>query len=143
VTAPVPQTAFAKRQMRFEETLRAARTPHERLRAADEFAGKLRREALDMVRTDRLDDLDAVASLYVQVVRERLPQLVRSLPADQREAVVAPVLESLRNTDSQMETEAHRLIDQNVAPSAVAPLRDIARAARDGQTRLEAVLREA
>ncbi len=141
--APAPQSATAVRQARLERLLAEVRTPKDKIHVLDDFAVKLDREARGRARTASPEDLRELATIYVQVVRVRLPNYAKSLPAEEREQVLKAVAESLKNTNSEMLREMEQLLTDGASPDSAKPLREIAEAAREGHDRLWAMIREA
>jgi hypothetical protein len=137
--APAPQSALAIRQTRLERLLAEVRTPKDKICVLDDFAGRLDREARDRARTASPEDLRDLASLYVQVVRVRLPDYAESLPGEEREQVLKAVAQDLMHTNSEM----LRLLEEGVSADSAKPLREIAEAARKGHDRLWKIIREA
>ena len=132
------QTPLAVRQSSFERDLARAQSPRERIRVAADFAGELERKALALTHSTNADDLTTVAALYVKVVREQLPEFARSLPREERAAVLENVARRLDGAESEMQ----RRLMEDVSPAAAVPLRDMAQAARAGSNHLWKLLRE-
>jgi hypothetical protein len=130
---------LARHDPKVRDAIEKARTAGERMQvyanAADGLRGKVRERARNA------HDLTELASLYDEVVRDGILTQARDLGdlgdlaiAD-RAALLHPIAERLSETES----EASRLATE--LPAAAEPLRQIARAARDGNQRLLALAR--
>jgi hypothetical protein len=122
---------------RFEKNYREARTPSDRVRVVAQYADSLidRAEQQD-------DDAEKVAELardFEQVVTQKLLVEAEAVPADQRAALLQVVARRLRHTNSTAEKLA---VQWDGAGAAVASSwRDIARAARNADRKLQALAR--
>jgi hypothetical protein len=137
-----PRAAVSLRQARLEarldQLLSAAGTTHGKIRVLDEFAANLETDARARIRTADPEELRDLASVYVQVVRVRLPKYAESLPREEREKVLREVASGLIATNSEID----RLLveTKDIPPDVAAPLREMAQAARDGHNRLRDLL---
>ena len=132
------RSTYAVRQLQFDRRLAAVHSAKERLVVVADFAGELEREALASVRGGKTESLHELANLYIQIVRFRLPDYARAVPREERESALRDVAERLQHTESEMS----RFLTQHPSHSASDSLREIAVAAREGQDRLWALLRE-
>jgi hypothetical protein len=132
-----PQVVQADRATRFEMRYTLARTPKERVHLLTEFADELQRTARGLADNPGAGDLPALAALYSKIVRDRLPDDAKTLAREERD-VVKTIVARLEAIESPLER-----LSWEAAVAARAPLGDMARATRDGRTRLLALLGDA
>jgi len=113
--------------------LAEADTPQKRVEALAELADALRQEGQALRGADGgRAELTEVAGLYERVIREGVVPRARTLPADERRAVLDPIVKRL----GQAEQEARAL----ARGPAAEPLLQIAAAARAGDRELRKLL---
>ncbi len=112
--------------------LAAAPTTGEQLDALASMADDLRTEAIRLTRQGAWDEVALVADLYDRVVRRGLAGRVKSLSADERAALVPPLVRQLRATETEVGA-----VSANILPAAADLLRPIARAAQDGSANFQ------
>ncbi len=133
-----PQTAHDVRQARFDRLVATARTPNERIHVLADFVDELKREALSLSGTPKRHELPAVAAVYVKVVRERLPNYAKSLPREERVAILTNLADQFQRTESDIA----RFLNDHRFEAGAESLHEIAVAALEGQKQLQALLAE-
>jgi hypothetical protein len=139
----VPHPVSASRPLLnslLERDLRLARatTQSERVEALAELADDLHGETEFLAPEANAADLQALASLYGEVIREGIVPRARDLdlPAEERRQLLTRIADHL--------TEAARTADQRAeqVPASASALQAIAKAARDGDGRLRQMIQE-
>jgi hypothetical protein len=143
---PVPHEVARARpvdeiRQRHTPRLAEARTAGQRVEALSDFADALQREAGRLARAGGLPpaDLAEVAQAYARLVREQLVPAAGDVPDEERAVVVHGAATRLAETESQVERLLAELSPSGTAVAASAPLREISRAARDGDRQLRAL----
>jgi hypothetical protein len=130
---PAPDPLLAN-LLQHDLRLARAESPRERVQALADLADELHGETRTQARAAASDNLQTLAVLYGRVVRQGILTQAAALPADERDDVLPSIADRLGRT----EKEAEQLAQQ--APAGVAdPLKQIARAAREGQASLRGV----
>jgi hypothetical protein len=136
--APAPSPLLA-RILALDLTLAEAATPRQRLETLAALADELQSETQAVAREpDAAKDLKALARLYEKVVRDGIVARANSVPAADRQAVLAPIADHLGRTRRQ----ARELADRS-RPDAAQPLLQIAAAAEAGDRQLHQLMQEA
>jgi hypothetical protein len=126
------------------ERLARARTPNEHVKALQGFEESLKNQATDLARTSQAAKLSRLVEYYSQLVVEDLAAQADAVPLGDRLAVLRPVAEQLKWTESEMT----RLVSEierksGKAPEVTDPLLAIADAATRGKRHLHELLRDA
>jgi hypothetical protein len=116
--------------------LAEADTPRKRVETLAELADALHRETHTLTPTAPAKDLQDLASMYEQVIRDGVVPRARTLPAKERREVLDPIRAQL----ARAERDAQRLAEK---ASSAAPLLQIAAAAQKGDQQLRALMEEA
>jgi hypothetical protein len=133
---PAPDSFLAtlfKRDLR----LAVAETPRERLEALLDLADDLRGQTRTGLLVAAAEDLENLAQLYDQVIREGVVAGARKLPRGQRRELLDPIADRLTRTGLDADREAGR-----VPESSAEALRLIAAAARDAGDQLRTLAHE-
>jgi hypothetical protein len=121
-----------------ERDLRLARatTQRERVEALADLAEDLHGETQLLAPEANPADLDALARLYADVVREGIVPRARDLAPTERQEVLARVARRLSETATAADRRSHQV------PASARALEVIARAAREGDGELRKILQE-
>jgi hypothetical protein len=132
---PVPVTQEVRDLRVRRDQIVAVRAPRERVTKLADFAAELQDRARTLARAGDADKLADLATFYAELVDEDLVKQARAVPAEERRAVVAAAADRLVRAESEFTRMASE------TPRAAAALHDLALAARDGNGRLQALLR--
>jgi hypothetical protein len=130
----VPKGTLVSRLLQCDLRLARATGPKQRTQALADLADALQTEVGTLIRHPGAPRLNRLARLYSKIVRQGLVPGSRAVPAGQRRKVLTPIARQL----ARAERTALRLARQR--PGSALPLRLIARAAREGRTRLRGLL---
>jgi hypothetical protein len=124
-------------QQRRDLRLRSATIPRERVQALAGLADEVLSQARDPTGDPR--HLADLARFYDQLVRSDLLEHASALPAEERAAVLGPLVKQLERHESDASRHEASLLRKH-APAEAASLRVMAAAARNGNLRLRALL---
>lgn len=116
------------------ERVTGAPTPTARAQVIMTAARQAEADVLKAIKRRVNADVDDLAAYYVELVEEELPRRVEDLPAGERAAVVAGLVEQLERSESTLARSAAAMT------SPRAELARMAEAARLGQDRLRALV---
>ncbi|HYT89295.1 MAG TPA: hypothetical protein VEL76_11370 [Gemmataceae bacterium] len=122
----------------YDVRLAEADTPRKRVETLAELADALHRETHTLTPVAPVKDLQDLASLYEQVIRDGVvPRAkdLKDLPEKERRAVLDPIRAQL----ARVEVDARRLAQK---ASSAAPLLQMAAAAKKGDQQLRALMEE-
>jgi hypothetical protein len=136
VERPTPDPFLASLMER-NLTLARAESPRDRVEALAGLADDLHGETRLLATTAEARDLDDLASLYDQVVRQGVAARARDLPPEQARQVLSAIAARLGQTGAACDELARQLSDDSARP-----LRTMAATARDVQQELVRLLEE-
>jgi hypothetical protein len=132
--APVPtqpETLLAKR-LKQEPRWPGAQTPREKLEVLTHIANDLQGQVRGLVRATRVEDMNALASLYREVVNDGIMQHVANLPSEERAEALEPLLQHLTGAESEFSRLAAEMV------LVASPLREMAAVAREARRKIQA-----
>ena len=132
--AQTPADPMLADAMKFRTALEAARSPDERVRVFLDWADSLQSNMQTWARVDTGENLADAAKMYAKVVREGVIGQAKDVSDPQRKAV-----KEAADRLAEAYQKAERLA-QEVPPASVAPLQEVAAAAREGDRQLRLLL---
>jgi hypothetical protein len=135
-TAPIVNRPLLDSVLERDLRLAKAATQRERVEALAELAGDLHTETQILAPAATAEDLDALAQLYAQVVRDGLVPGAWSVPQTERREVLGPIARRLAETATAADQRARQV------PASAPALLAIAQAARDGDGALRKLIPE-
>lgn len=135
-----PRDPFLERIVQRDLALARARTADQRLDVLGGLAGDLSSEAQSLSKIANTDELRELSSMFHRIVNEGIVEQARKLP---EHSLTQTQKKDLLNRLSQKLTEAGRQADEAARespPHAQPALKTISDTARDGQTKLKAIL---
>jgi hypothetical protein len=132
-----PQPTLVSQLVALDVTLAEAETPRRRVETLAKLADSLHGESQSLAKAAGSKELDSLAQLYGQVVREGLVPRARKLPVEQRKETLNPIVSQLERTQKEARARA-----ETAAPAAARTFEVIAAAAQAGDLRLRALMDE-
>src|SRR5262245_13228624 len=116
-------------------SLAEAETPRHQVETLARLAAALHAESGPLAKASAARELDTLARLYGKVIRDGVVPRAKALPMDERRDALGAIARSLAQASKDAEALAGK-----ANPAAAAPLRQLAAAARDGDTQLRALM---
>jgi hypothetical protein len=120
-----------------------AKTPRQRLEVLSDLADEVHDNARKIAQGDSLKEIDKEVRLYREIIDRMTSTEARELKRDERVAVLKPLSERLARAESEAKQLALKLSTNDRLAAAVAPLRELAAAAHDGDQKIRALIQEA
>jgi hypothetical protein len=134
---PRPAPTLMARVLACDLKLAEAKSPRQRVEILAALADELQGETRAVAGVAGTKELQELAQLYEKVVRDGVVARALRLPAAERRQVLEPITEQLSRTRRDL-----RMLARAERREAAEPLRLIAAAARDGDSRLRALMEE-